>query len=117
MSTSYSSSLLRMTNFYPMPDVLGIITPCPKGLFCIFMWSSSSDKAIAKSVCVYMHVSRNWIDTLIQRKASMFELYRGFHLFLYDLSVPGCLFCLLAREVCVNSAHLSFDSFAVHQYF
>lgn len=71
------------------------------------------DKAIAESMYVYIHLSRNWKDMLMQRKDFVFEFYSGFHLFQYDLSIPRCLFCLLIRGVCVDSAHLSFDCFAI----
>lgn len=89
----------------PMPDVPVIITPYPKSLY-IFMWSSSSAKAIAKSVCAYMLLFINWKNTLIQRKACVFIFYRAFNLFQNDLSIPGCPTYFLIREVCANSAWL-----------
>lgn len=57
MPTSNSPSLLCMTNFSSMSDVLRIITLCPKSLFNIFMQSSSSDKAIALMHFVYMYAN------------------------------------------------------------
>lgn len=55
---TFCSSCLSMTNFSSMPDVLGIITPCP---FYICMISSHSDKAIAENIvytCTYSGIGK-----------------------------------------------------------